>query len=136
VANLRKFFHQSVAAAFFSPSRIRREKASSCRKKNRANSAATSLPQDSRMHLMFGAARFLATRLKRLSRLRISHHTARHSRRAASPHAAQVLQATMEFRRDEAARLAMRLKHLKRRTFSSCPRAARAWLAFGLPQRA
>jgi hypothetical protein len=42
----------------------------------------------------------------------------------------------MEFQRDEAARLAMRLKHLKRHTFSSCPRAARAGLAFGLPQRA
>jgi hypothetical protein len=40
----------------------------------------------------------LATRLKQLTRLRISHHAARHARRAASSHAAQALQATMDFK--------------------------------------
>jgi hypothetical protein len=51
---------------------------------------------------------FLATRLKRLTQLRISHHTARHARRAASPHAAQVLHATMDFRACESVRRVMR----------------------------
>jgi hypothetical protein len=39
----------------------------------------------------------LATGLKRFAQLRISHHTARHARRAASAHATQVLQAMMDF---------------------------------------
>jgi hypothetical protein len=60
----------------------------------------------------------LATRLKRLTQLRISHPAARHARRAASPHAAQVLQATMDFRARESARRVMRIKRLKRRDFS------------------
>jgi hypothetical protein len=60
----------------------------------------------------------LATRLKRLARLRISHHTARHARRISSPHAAQVLQATMDFGAFESARRVMRIKRLKRRDFS------------------
>jgi hypothetical protein len=47
-----------MAGAFFSPPRIRREKAGPCRKKNRANSVAASSPQHCLMQLMFGAARF------------------------------------------------------------------------------
>jgi hypothetical protein len=73
---------------------------------------------------------------KRLRQLWISHHTARHSRRASSPHAAQVLQATMDFRRGEAARLAMRLKRLKRRAFSLSSARWKLRTALGSPQRA
>jgi hypothetical protein len=61
---------------------------------------------------------FSTTRPKRLSRLRISHHIARHARRAASPHATQVLQAMMDFAACESARHVMRIKCLKRRAFS------------------
>jgi hypothetical protein len=80
-----------------SPSGIRREKAGSCRMKKTRRSFAFGSSQRNRMTLMFGAARFWRPRLKRLMQLRISHHTARHACRAASPHAAQVLQATMDF---------------------------------------
>jgi hypothetical protein len=58
VANLRKFFRKSMAAAFFSPPRIRREKASSCRMKKTRRSFAFGSSQRNRMTLMFGAARF------------------------------------------------------------------------------
>jgi hypothetical protein len=73
---------------------------------------------------------------KRLTQLRISHHIARHARRGSSPHAAQVLRATMDFRRGDVARRAMRFKRFMRLVFSppSARRAART--AFGLPQRA
>jgi hypothetical protein len=47
-----------VAAAFFSPSRIRREKASSCRMKKARRSFAFGSSQRNRMTLMFGAAGF------------------------------------------------------------------------------
>jgi hypothetical protein len=78
----------------------------------------------------------LAARLKRLTQLRISHHTARHARRGSSPHAAQVLQATMDFAACEFARRIMRIKRLKRRAFSlSSPRQTLR-TAFSLPQRA
>jgi hypothetical protein len=60
---------------------------------------------------------FLAARFKRLTQLRISHHTARHTRRSASPHAAQVLQATMDFGARAFARRVMRIKRLKQRAF-------------------
>jgi hypothetical protein len=78
----------------------------------------------------------LATRLKRLTQLRFSLHTARHSRRAASPHAAQVLQATMDFRACKSARRAMRIKRLKRRAFSLSSPRRKLRTAFSLPQRA
>jgi hypothetical protein len=78
----------------------------------------------------------LATRLKRLTRLWISRQAARHARRAASSHAAQVLQATMEFRACASARRIMRIKRLKRRAFSQPSARRRAQLAFSLPQRA
>jgi hypothetical protein len=62
VANLGKFFCELVTAADRrgrpSPPRFRREKASCCRIKNRGNSVAFSLPQDSQVELMFGAADF------------------------------------------------------------------------------
>jgi hypothetical protein len=64
---------------------------------------------------------------------KISRHTARHPRRALSLHAAQVLRAAMDFRRDDAARLAMQLKHLKRRIFSLPSVLREARFAFGLP---
>jgi hypothetical protein len=78
----------------------------------------------------------LAMRLKRLARLRISHHTARHARRAASPHAAQVLQATVNFAACASARRVIAIKPLQPRAFS-LPAARRdAHLACTLPQRA
>jgi hypothetical protein len=79
---------------------------------------------------------FLATRLKRFAQLRILHHTARQSRRASSSHAAQVLQATMDFRARKSVRLAMQIKRLKRRAFSLPSTLRKAQLAFSLPQRA
>jgi hypothetical protein len=54
-----------------SPSRIRREKAGSCRMKNARRSFAFGSSQRNRMTLMFGAAPLLATRLKRFTQLRI-----------------------------------------------------------------
>src|ERR1700760_565688 len=112
VANLRKFFHQSVTAA--------------------TSLAVTHPPRKSRLlpHektapqfcLRFVATKshdvnvrrgsFLATRLKRLTQLRISHRTAQHARRAVSPHAAQVLQATIDFAAYASARRVMRIKRL------------------------
>jgi hypothetical protein len=78
----------------------------------------------------------LATRLKRLTQLRIC--IAPRSMRAAHrhPHGAQVLKTTMDFGACEAARRAMRIKCLSSRIFSlpSAPRTLR--LAFGLPQGA
>jgi hypothetical protein len=78
----------------------------------------------------------LAIRLKRLTQLRISHHTARHVRRAASPHAAQVLQATMDFEACESARRFMRIKRLKHRAFSLSSARRKPRTAFSSPQRA
>jgi hypothetical protein len=78
----------------------------------------------------------LATRLKRFTQLRISYHTARHARRAASLHAAQVLQATMDFPRSEAARRVMWIKRLKRCDFSLSSARRKPRTAFSLPQRA
>jgi hypothetical protein len=135
VANLRKLFCQSMAAVFFSPSCIRREKASSCRKRICAIAVAFSLPQDFPMQLMFDAAPAWATRPKRLTFHGNSHHAARHWRRAPAPHAAQVLQATIDFEACAAARRAMGCKRFRRRSFSSRLRAARLLFAFGLPQR-
>jgi hypothetical protein len=78
----------------------------------------------------------LATGLKPLTQLRISHHTARRSRRAASLHAAQVLQATMDFGMCAFARHVMRIKRLKRRAFSLALARRTPRTAFSLPQRA
>jgi hypothetical protein len=77
-----------------------------------------------------------ATRLKRLAQLRISHHTARHARRASSLHAAQVLQATRDFGACESAHRVMRIKRLKRRAFSLSSARRKPRTAFSLPQRA
>jgi len=78
----------------------------------------------------------LTTRLKRLTQLRISHHIARHARRVALSHAAQVLQAMTNFAACESARHAMRFKRLKQRAFSPPSARRSAQTAFGLPQRA
>jgi hypothetical protein len=136
VANLRKHFRQSVAAA--------------------ASLAVTHSPRKSRLlpHEK-NAPRFchrfvatkshdvnvrrgplLATRLKRLTQLWISHHTARHPSRAASSHAAQVLQAMMDFGASESARRAMWIKRLKRRDFSLSSARRKLRTAFSPPQRA
>jgi hypothetical protein len=136
VANPWKFFRQSVAAA--------------------ASLAVTHPPRKSRLlpHekcapqfcLRFVATKshdvnvrrgpFLATRLKRLTMLRISHPTARQSRRAASLHAAQVLHATMDFRACAFAHRVMRIKRLKRRDFPLSSARSKPRTAFALPQRA
>jgi hypothetical protein len=73
---------------------------------------------------------------KRLTWLRISHHTARHACRGSPPHATQVLQATMEFVACKTARLAMRIKRLMLRDFSLSSARRSAQLAFTSPQRA
>jgi hypothetical protein len=78
----------------------------------------------------------LATRPKRFTWLRISHHTARHLRRGSSPHAAQVLQATMDFGACASARRVVQIKRLKRRAFSLSSARRKPRLAFSLPQRA
>lgn len=78
----------------------------------------------------------LTTWLKRLAFHGIPHPTARQSERAASPHAAQVLQATMDFGACESANGAMRIKLLKRRAFSQASARQKPRTAFGLPQRA
>jgi hypothetical protein len=56
--------------------------------KKTRRSFAIGSSQRNRMTLMFGRGSLLATERKRLTQLRISHRTARHARRAASPHAA------------------------------------------------
>jgi hypothetical protein len=136
VANLRKFFRHSVATA--------------------ASLAVTHPPRKSRLlpHeknvpqfcLRFVATKshdvnvrrgpLLAIRLKRLTLHGISHHAARHARRAAAAHAAQVLQATMDFGACESARRDMRIKRLKRRAFSPSSARWKPRTAFSLPQRA
>jgi hypothetical protein len=104
VANPRKHFHHSAAAA---PSLA----VTHPPRKNLVLPHEKTVP---RFCLRFVATKshdvnvrrgwFLATRLKRLTQLRISHHAARRSHRAASRHAAQVLQATMDFQGNESAR--------------------------------
>jgi hypothetical protein len=79
---------------------------------------------------------FLATKRKHFTRLLILRHTARHARRAASPHAAQVLQATMDFAARESVRRVMRIKRLKRRDFSLSSARRTLRTAFSSPQRA
>jgi len=123
VANLRKFFRHSVATA--------------------ASLAVTHPPRKSRLlpHeknapqfcLRFVATKshdvnvrrglLLATRLKRLTQLRISLHTARHSPDASPRHAAQVLQATMDFGRNDATRRFMPINRLSCRLFRCRQRA-------------
>jgi hypothetical protein len=136
VANPRKFFRQSMAAAFFSPPRIRREKALALPQENLCNLRCLQFAARLSYEVNVRRGSLLATRLKRLTFKRISHHTARHWRRASSPHAAQVLTPTMDFRRGDASRLAMRLKRFTSPAFSSRLRAARPRTAFGLLQRA
>jgi hypothetical protein len=92
--------------------------------------------QRNRMTLMFGAARSWRPGLKRFTQLRILHHAARHARSAASPHAAQVLQVTMDFAACASARRVMRIKRLKRRAFSQSSAGRTAKTAFSLPQHA
>jgi hypothetical protein len=79
---------------------------------------------------------FSATLLKRFTRNRISHHTARHAGRAASRHAAQVLQAAIDFRARESARHITRIKRLKRRAFSLPCARRKPRPTFTSPQRA
>jgi hypothetical protein len=97
-----------------SPSRIRREKSRLLPHEKTRRGFAIGSSQRNRMTLMSGAARFPRPGLSALAQLRISWQTARHAHFAASPHAAQVFQATLDFAACEAARLAMRLKRLER----------------------
>jgi hypothetical protein len=125
-----------MAAAFFAPPRIRREKAlawpqGKLRKLRCRQFAAR---RSHAVNVRSGA--FFATRLKRITFHGISHRAARHWRRGSSPHAAQVLQATMDFEACAVARLLMRCKRFTWRSFSSRSRAAWPRTAFGLPQRA
>jgi hypothetical protein len=104
--------------------------------KNACRGFAFGSSQRNRMMLMLGAVCFLATQLKRLTQLRISHHTTRHARSVALLHAAQVLQATMNFSAHESARRVMRIQRLKRRGFSLSSARQKPRTAFTLPQRA
>jgi hypothetical protein len=114
----------------------RRVKISSCRMKKARRSFACGSSQRNHMTLMFGGARFCEQALSASLGFGISHYTARHARRAASPHAAQVLQATMDFSACESARRVMRIKRLKRRAFSLSLARREPRTAFSLPQRA
>jgi hypothetical protein len=78
----------------------------------------------------------LATPLKRLTQLRISHHTARRSRRASLGHAAQLSQTTIDFDRNDATGRIMWIKRLKRRDFSLSSARRKLRTAFASPQRA
>jgi hypothetical protein len=97
---------------------------------------AFSLPQDSQVELMFGAARFGEPALS-VSRS-LGFYIV--PRRGDSPHrlgqTTQVLQSTADFRRNEIVRLAARPKHLQRRGVSQASARLRPRLAFGLPQGA
>jgi hypothetical protein len=125
-----------VAAVFFLPPRIRREKALALPQENlrefRCLQFAARLSHDVNVR----RSPLLATRLKRLTWLRISHHTARHARRGSTPHAAQLLQATMDFAACASAPRVMRIKRLKRRDFSLSSARPKLRTAFGSPQRA
>jgi hypothetical protein len=90
--------------------------------------------QRNRMTLMFGAARFWRPDLS--ASRSFGFGTARRSRRGSSPHTAQVLQATIDFKACESARRVMRIKRLKRRAFSLSSARQSAQLAFTSPQRA
>jgi hypothetical protein len=113
-----------------------REKTSSCRMKKARRSFAFGSSQRNRMTLMFGAARFCEQALSASAGFGFRITAARHARRAASPHAAQVLQATMDFRTRESPRRVMRIKRLKRRAFSLSSARRSARTAFSSPQRA
>jgi hypothetical protein len=119
-----------------SPSRIRREKAGSCRMKKTRRGFAFGSSQRNRMTLMFGAGRFSRPGLSasRSFGFRITPHGMRVA--ASSLHAAQVLQATMDFRACESARRVVRIKRLKRRAFSLLSARREQRTAFSLPQRA
>jgi hypothetical protein len=125
-----------MAAAFFAPPRIRREKVLAWPQgkllKLRCRQFAARLSHA--VNVRSGC--FFATPLKRLTFHGISHRAARHWRRDSSPHAAQVFQATMDFEACAAARFLMRRKRFTQRSFSSRSRARRVRTAFGLPQRA
>jgi hypothetical protein len=97
--------------------------------------AAFSLPQDSQVELMFGAACFCEPTLSASRSLDFTSRRARSF--AASPrYPSQVVQSATDFAPGETARLAAILKRLQRRAFSQAAARRRRRLAFGLPQRA
>jgi hypothetical protein len=104
--------------------------------KNARRSFAFGSSQRNRMTLMFGAARFWRPDLNASRSFGFRITPARHARRAASPHAAQVLQATMDFIACESPRRVVRIKRLKRRAFSLSSVRRKLRTAFSLPQRA
>jgi hypothetical protein len=136
VANLRNIFRKIMAGPLFT----QRLAATHPPRKNlvlpQEKLRAFSLPQDSHIELMFGAARFGGTAFKCLTRREISHRAASTSFAAAPRHTAQVLQSAPDFRCDQTSRRAMRPKHLQRRSFSQASARSRRRLAFGLPQGA
>jgi hypothetical protein len=119
-----------------SPSRIRREKAGSCRMKKARRSFAFGSSQRNRMTLMFGAARFLRPGLSasRSFGFRITPRGMRAASRCLMRH--KCFQQRWIFRACESARRVMRIKRLKRRDFSLSSARRKAKTAFSLPQRA
>jgi hypothetical protein len=135
-ANPRQHFRHSVAAARFLAITHPPRKSRLLPHEKTRRSFAVGSSQRNRTTLMFGAAPLLATRLKHLTPASDFHHMARHLRRAASAHAAQVLQATMNFGACASARRVMRIKRLKRRAFSPSSGRRKPRTTFSLPQRA
>jgi hypothetical protein len=125
-----------VAAAFFSPPRIRREKAGSCRMKKPRRSFAVGSSQRNRMTLMFGAARFWRPGLSasRSFGFCITPRGMRAAPRRLMQH--KSFKQRWIFRACASARRVMRIKRLKRRVFSLSSPRRKLRTAFGLPQRA
>jgi hypothetical protein len=119
-----------------SPSRIRREKAGSCRMKKPRLDFAFGSSQRNRMTLMFGAARLWrpGVSASRSFGFRIMPCGMRVAPRRFMRH--KPLQATMEFAACESSRRIMLIKRLKRRAFSLSSARRKPRTAFGLPQRA
>jgi hypothetical protein len=133
---LAEYFPQNHGGARFSrncaPPCIRREKTSPCRNENYA---AFSLPQDSLVQLMFGAARFrepassASRSLGFCAAPRGGHSSHRLDNRCKCFNQRRILDAARWL-------VSMRLKRLQRRGFSQATACLRRRLAFGLPQRA
>jgi hypothetical protein len=92
--------------------------------------------QRNRMTLMFGAARCWRPGLSASRSFEFRLTLRGICGAGVSPHAAQVLQATMDFEACESARRAMRIKRLKCRAFSLSSARRKPHLAFSSPQRA
>jgi hypothetical protein len=119
-----------------SPSRIRREKAGSCRMKKACRSFAFGSSQRNRMALMFGAARFWRRGLSasRAKEFRITPRGMRGAPRRRMRHKCFRQRWILECAGPRAG--VTRIKRLKRREFSLSLARRKPQLAFSPPQRA